>query len=221
MTMMAAEAGAGAAEAGAADASRGGRAALRGRRISGTVPPPAAARSSSPPRAGGRTQQGSRGGGPRPRTGGRTQQGRTRPSVSRSAPASAPRPAAQPSRPAGGISTAVSTAKVPASHQGIILAEFIGAVLLVAATPFARKDAPGVSPYVASDVVQLAALGVVYFILALVSGASPRAARFSAWFGALILLTVGLGEMARLAKFLNVFGLSAPSSPDTAPGQSG
>jgi hypothetical protein len=50
----------------------------------------------------------------------------------------------------------------------VILAEFVGAVLLVAATPFAKKDQPGVSPYIAADMLQLVAITVVYLILALI-----------------------------------------------------
>jgi hypothetical protein len=87
-----------------------------------------------------------------------------------------------------------------------VLAEFVAAVLLVAATPFAKRDSPGVSPYVAADLVQMVALTLTYFVLALISGANRGAGRFAAWFGLLILLTVGLGEAARLAKLLNVFG---------------
>ena len=107
-----------------------------------------------------------------------------------------------------GVSQAAGRAKSDAtSYQSVILAEFVAAVLLVAATPFAKKDAPGISPYVASDVMQLVAITVAYLILALLSGMNRGTGRFAAWFGALLLLTVGLGEAARLAKFLDVFGL--------------
>ena len=95
------------------------------------------------------------------------------------------------------------------SYQGAILGEFVAAVLLVAATPFAKKDQPGISPYVATDVMQLVAITVVYLVLALLSGVNRGAARFSAWFGLLLLLGIGLGEAARLAKLLDVFGLQA------------
>ena len=94
----------------------------------------------------------------------------------------------------------------------MVLAEFVAAVLLIAATPFARRQSEGVSPYEGADLLQIVAVTVVYFILALLSGANRGAGRFAAWFGALVLLTVGLGEAARLAKLLNVFGLQAPSS---------
>jgi hypothetical protein len=41
----------------------------------------------------------------------------------------------------------------------------------------------------------------------------------SAWFGALVLLTVGLGEAARLAKFLDVFGLAPKQATGTQEAQ--
>src|SRR5215469_8876672 len=111
--------------------------------------------------------------------------------------------------------------KVPKSsgnYQPAILAEFVAAVLLVAATPFAKKDSPGLSPYAGSDMLQLVAITLTYFILALLSGVSPKAARLSAWFGLLILLTVGLVEATRLAQLLNVFGLSSPEQAAKTPG---
>ena len=95
------------------------------------------------------------------------------------------------------------------AYQNVILAEFIAAILLVAATPFAgaKTNKAGVSPYAASDMLQLGAITLVYLLLALVSGANNSAARFSAWFGGLILLTVGLGEAARLAGLIGSLGL--------------
>lgn len=92
------------------------------------------------------------------------------------------------------------------NYQTVVLAEFVAAILLVAATPFASKGKKGLSPYVATDLIQLVAITITYFLLALLSGTNPKAGRFSAWFGFLILLTVGLGEAARLAKFTQVFG---------------
>jgi hypothetical protein len=103
------------------------------------------------------------------------------------------------------------------AYQNVILAEFVLAVLLVAATPLAKKDSAGsgLSPYAATDLMQLVAITVTYFALALVSSANSGAARFAAWFGGLILIAVGLGEAARLAKLLDVFGLASPQ-PDPA-----
>ena len=144
-------------------------------------------------------------------------------------PPPAPRPASQQPPPAasgqrrqGGQQRqrpkAPVTRKAPSApaYQNVILVEFVLAVLLVAATPFAKKNQPGLSPYVAADVMQLVAITVAYFILALVSSASGGAARFAAWFGGLILLTVGLGEAARLAKLLDVFGLAPATTPQQA-----
>jgi hypothetical protein len=105
------------------------------------------------------------------------------------------------------------------SYQAVILGEFVAAILLVAATPFAKKETAGVSPYVGADLLQLVALTLTFFILALISGANRGAGRFAAWFGALILLTVGLAEAARLAKLLNVFGLQSPPPAGASTGQ--
>jgi len=115
----------------------------------------------------------------------------------------------------------VTTGQDRTSYQAVVLAEFVAAVLLIAATPFAKRQSEGVSPYEGADLLQIMAVTVVYFLLALVSGANRGAGRFAAWFGALILLTVGLGEAARLAKLLNVFGLSAPASSGEGEGTGG
>jgi len=159
------------------------------------------------PRSGGRTQQGARA---PARTGGRAQQGTQGGRSVRPAPVS--RPAPQRSRRAAPRSASRPAGKHGyTSYQVVILGEFVAAILLVAATPFAKRDKPGLSPYAAADMLQLIAITLVYLILALISGANQGTARASAWFGGLILLTVGLGEAARLAKLLNVFGLAKPA----------
>jgi hypothetical protein len=90
----------------------------------------------------------------------------------------------------------------------VILAEFVAAVLLVAATPFATKQSKaGLSPYVGKDLLQLMAITLTYFLLALVSATSREAGRYAAWFGGLILLTVGLSEAAHLAKVVDLLGI--------------
>lgn len=103
-------------------------------------------------------------------------------------------------------------------YQNVILAEFVAAIILVAATPLAQKNKAGLSPYVASDLMQLVAITVLYLILAFTSSAGQQPARFAAWFGALILLAVGLGEAARLAKIFELFGLTASSTAEQAIG---
>jgi hypothetical protein len=92
------------------------------------------------------------------------------------------------------------------NYQGVILAEFVAAIILTAATPIATNKQAGLSPYAATDVAQLAGLTLVYLILALVSVGNSSAGRIAAWFGGLILLGVGLGEAATIAKTLNIFG---------------
>jgi hypothetical protein len=107
------------------------------------------------------------------------------------------------------------------NYQPVILAEFVTAIILVAATPFASsKDKTGLSPYGGQDVVRFAALILVYLILALMSVGGRGGGRVAAWFGGLILIGVGLSEAANIAKVLNVFGAS-PAGTETAPAGSG
>lgn len=94
-----------------------------------------------------------------------------------------------------------------AAYQAVILAEFVVAELLVAATPIAtRKNKPGLSPYVSRDMTKLLAIGLTFFLLELLAVGGPGAGRLGAWLGGLILLTVGLNEAANIAKDLEIFG---------------
>lgn len=103
------------------------------------------------------------------------------------------------------------------NYQAVILAEFVAAELLVALTPIAtRPNQPGLSPYVPRDMTKLLAIGLSYFLLQLISTTGRGAGRFGAWFGALILLAVGLNEAASVSKVLNLFApdTSGPASAD-------
>jgi hypothetical protein len=103
----------------------------------------------------------------------------------------------------------------------VILAEFVAAELLVALTPIAtRPNQPGLSPYVPRDMTKLLAIGLSYFLLQLISTTGRGAGRFGAWFGALILLAVGLNEAASVSKVLNLFApdTSGPSSTASTDG---
>jgi hypothetical protein len=95
------------------------------------------------------------------------------------------------------------------NSQGVILAEFVAAIILTAATPIATNKQAGLSPYAATDVAQLAALTLLYLVLALVSVGGSNAGRVAAWFGGLVLIGVGLGEAASIAKTLDIFGSPA------------
>jgi hypothetical protein len=78
------------------------------------------------------------------------------------------------------------------NYQGIILAEFLVAVIVVAFLPLASGPADGKqgpSPYRVNDMIQLVAIGAVYFVLALFSS-GERSGRIVAWFGGL--LTIGI-----------------------------
>lgn len=110
---------------------------------------------------------------------------------------------------------AVPSTKIPrGNYQAAILAEFVAAIVLTAATPIAAKrNQGGLSPYTAGDMAQLAALTIFYFILALISTGGGTAARLSAWFGGLVLIAVGLTEATTIAKTLNVFGTSVNPTP--------
>ena len=122
---------------------------------------------------------------------------------------------------AGTIREGLGTGKAHrGSYQPVILAEFVAAILLTAATPMATGKKAGLSPYAATDVAQLGALTVLYLILALASTGGSTAGRISAWIGGLVLLTVGLGEATTIAKTLDIFGspAGATSSTSTAGG---
>lgn len=93
------------------------------------------------------------------------------------------------------------------NYQPVILAEFVAAILLVALSPVASKSNPdGLSPYAGKDMIKLGAVTGLYFVLALISTGGPTAGRFAAWFGGLILLTVGLSETAHLASVFDLGG---------------
>lgn len=93
------------------------------------------------------------------------------------------------------------------NYQGIILMEFVAAILLTSMTPIAtKKDSQGLSPYAGSDIVKLSAITLVYLILAMISVGGRSWGRVAAWLGGLILLTDGLYEAANIAQDLQVFG---------------
>lgn len=96
------------------------------------------------------------------------------------------------------------------NYQAIIAAEFVAASLLVALTPIASRKASASptggspSPYVPGDLIQLVAIGIVYIILEGLAAGPRGLARFSAWFGFLLLLGVGLYEASRLGELFKM-----------------
>jgi len=106
-------------------------------------------------------------------------------------PGTGRRPAVQPVIGVGGRGG--GSMRGGRSYQGVILAEFLVAVLVVAFLPLAagapNDGKAGPSPYRVNDMIQLVAIGAVYFILALFSG-GERSGRVVAWFGGL--LTIGI-----------------------------
>jgi hypothetical protein len=95
----------------------------------------------------------------------------------------------------------LARARVPGNrnYQPVILAEFLLAVLVVALAPIAKggtdtaKTKGGGSPYDTNSLKQILVIGVVYFLLALASS-GKRLGRFSAWFGGLVLVAIGVQQ---------------------------
>jgi hypothetical protein len=118
------------------------------------------------------------------------------------------------------------SARVPGgrNYQPVILAEFLVAIIVVALAPIAKggtdtakaKGSP--SPYDTNTLKQILMLGVVYFILALLSS-GRQMGRFSAWFGALVLLAVGVQQTVNggFAAVLKMFGFNVGSGLGTFP----
>ncbi len=145
----------------------------------------------------------------------RTEAPRTRSAGRRQGPGI--QPGFQPGRRRGG------GRRAPGQYQPVILAEFLVAVLVVAIPPLATggdqtaqaKQSP--SPYSSDSMKQLVAIGAVYFILALMSG-SKKLGRFSAWFGGLVLIGLGLLKTAN-GDLQALFKVFAPGLAAQQPGQ--
>ena len=103
--------------------------------------------------------------------------------------------------------------------QGAILAEFLIAVLVVAFLPLAagppEDGKAGPSPYRVNDITQLASIGVVYFLLALL--AQGGHGRMAGWFGGLILLGIGFKKLASGQFSGAVSGLQGKPPPVESP----
>jgi len=98
-------------------------------------------------------------------------------------------------------------------YQTAILAEFLVAAGVVAFMPLATggpEDKNSPSPYTVNDLTQLAAIGVTYFILAVVPG---KWARWSAWLGLLILLGIMYRKMATGELNAAITGIHPGSHP--------
>lgn len=112
----------------------------------------------------------------------------------------------------------LARARVPGNrnYQPVILAEFLLAVLVVALAPIAKggtdtaKSKGGGSPYDTNSLKQILVIGVVYFVLALASS-GKRAGRFSAWFGGLVLVAIGVQQTVN-GGFLAVIRMFLPGT---------
>jgi hypothetical protein len=97
--------------------------------------------------------------------------------------------------------------------------EYVACLILTAATPIAtKKQADGLSPYAGADMVKIASLTLLYFILAALSVGGRGPGRFAAWFGGLILIVDGMYEASNLAKDFGLFtgGLAAAATASPA-----
>ena len=110
------------------------------------------------------------------------------------------------------------------NYQGIILAEFLVAMLLVTLSPIASGGSPNAkaknspSPYDSNDLKQLVAVGGTYFSLALLS--SGNRGRLAAWLGGLILIAIAMSKAGQ-GKLAGIFTVVAPQpSTEPAPGTS-
>ena len=117
-------------------------------------------------------------------------------------------------------------ARVPTGnrqYQGVILAEFLAAALIIAVAPLTTgrahvNEQGDQTPYGPDEVKQLAAVGLTYFILALLS--SGKHGRFAAWFGGLILLAIGLAQQ-QSGGLAGIFAMFKPSSQSATSGTAG
>jgi len=110
------------------------------------------------------------------------------------------------------------------NYQPVILAEFLVAIIVVALAPIAKggtdtakaKGSP--SPYDTNTLKQILLIGVVYFILALLSS-GRQMGRLAAWFGALVLLAVGVQQTVNggFAAVLKMFGFNVGGGLGTFP----
>ena len=102
--------------------------------------------------------------------------------------------------------TPVPSIPKPAHYGNVIIAEFMGCVLLTVLTPWAKqRHVARLSPYTGAEVVRLASILLLYFLLAAVATASPGAARVCAWLGGLVLIADGLYEANNLAGDFGLF----------------
>lgn len=115
----------------------------------------------------------------------------------------------------------LASARLPGDrrYQGVIVAEFVAAVFILAVVPVAEGGSPNaktkgsISPYDVTDLRQMVAVGMLYFILALLS--SGNSGRLSAWFGGLVLVVLAMAKLAGgefSAVVSNISGANASSS---------
>lgn len=132
-----------------------------------------------------------------------------------------PKPA-PPARSGGGgpgLLSRVATPKPGATYHRVVLAEFIGALVLAVAggilSPRKRDDG---TPTWVHLIVQVTAIAGVFFVLALLS-ASPKIGKIAAAFGLLVFLGVLINSADAVRKMAAVFApAKTPTQAAPAPG---
>lgn len=123
-----------------------------------------------------------------------------------------------PTPPSGPRSSGERRLPEPKAYGNILLMEFIGVLLLTVLTPWSKQNhRKGLSPYGGAEMVKLAAIILLFFILSAVASASAGAARLAAWMGGLVLIADGLYEAANIAKDFQLFtgGLATAAGAST------
>lgn len=106
------------------------------------------------------------------------------------------------------------------SHQGAILAEFIVCILIISLAPIATGGSgTGLSPYSANDLKRMAAIGAVYFGLALVPG--DNGSKVAAWLGFLVLIVLLMNSLPQMKSVLDVFSQGGTAPPGATTGTAG
>jgi hypothetical protein len=157
--------------------------------------------------------------GPGPGPGGRGQAAGPGPRGPQGAPGSrAARARSSYARQASYVASNASLVPGNRNYQGIILAEYVTALIIMLVAPLAGGNAgtSGASPYTVADLKRIVAASAVYFFTALASGGNRG--KYAAMFGGLMLLAIliAAANAGALNDFFTVLG--APTGTGQAAG---
>jgi hypothetical protein len=107
------------------------------------------------------------------------------------------------------------------NFQGVILAEYVTAVLIMVIAPLASGNTSatgGASPYSVADIRRVVATSAIYFFLALGSGGNRG--KYCAMLGGLVLLTIliAAANAGAINEFFMVLGSNEATGTGTAAG---